>query len=137
MSKELEGRELLTAIVDMAEQNRPIKWIARSTGVKPLDIKVILKAAGVSSHDVHDLEKYDRMEYMIQDGASHGEICRTLKTDAKTVNRWFPGTAWDTGGWQDQGGLIRELMRQQREFERTGKIQDNRDAGFNRRKDVL
>lgn len=131
MNKVLEGRDLLTAIVDMAQRdNRPTSWIARSTGVDVRDINAVLRVAGLKSHDVHDLAKYDKLEYLVQDGVSHSEISRTLKMDHRTITRWFPGTQWDVGGWAEQGGLIRELRRKQGEFERTGKIQTNRDAGF-------
>lgn len=137
MSDELSGRDLLTAIVDMHEAGRPVKWIERSTGVSPRDINAVLKVAGFRSRDVHSLEVYDQAEYLLNDGASHGEIIRTLKTSSQFLNRWFPGSAWATGGWADFGGLIRELNRQRTEFEQTGKIQSNRDAGFVRRRDVL
>lgn len=130
MSKDLEGRELLTAIVDMAEQNRPVKWIARSTGLTARDINGVLKVAGTPAHDVHDLTKYDRMEHMVQEGYSHSEIVKTLGGDHRTITRWFPGTQWAAGGWADAGGLIRELARKQREFERTGTIKDPEDRVY-------
>lgn len=130
MSNELEGRDLLTAVVDMHEQGRPVKWISRSTGLKPTAVNVILKAAGFKSRDVTDLGKYDRMENFVLDGVSHSEIARTLHTDHRTIERWFPGTGWTSGGWGDFGGLMRELHRKQTEFERSGRIQSNRDAGF-------
>lgn len=120
----------------MHEAGRPVKWISRSTGVDARGINWVLKVAGYRSRDVHNLEAYDKAEYLINDGASHGEVIRTLKTSSQFLNRWFPGTAWDTGGWQHSGGMVRELKRQQREFEQTGKIQANRDAGFNLRRDV-
>lgn len=133
----LKGRDLLTAIVDMHERdNRPVKWISRSTGVDARGINWVLKVAGFRSHDVHDLAKYDRMEYLVQDGVSHSEIVRTLKCDRKTIERWFPGSAWTAGGWAEYGGLIRELNRQRSEFERHGKIGRNRDAGFALRRDM-
>lgn len=132
-----EGRDLLTAVVDMHEAGRPVKWISRSTGADPRGINWVLKVAGYRSRDVHDLSLYDRAEYLLNDGASHGEIIRTLKTSSQFLNRWFPGSAWETGGWADLGGLVRELKRQEREFYQTGKIQGNRDAGFNKRGDVL
>ena len=97
----------------------------------------MLKVAGYRSRDVNNLETYDRAEYLINDGASHGEIIRTLNTSYQFLHRWFPGTAWASGGWADSGGLLRELKRKQREFDRTGKIQSNRDAGFNLRRDAL
>lgn len=135
MSNEFEGRDLLTAIVDMHEQNRPLRWIARATGVATRDIKTVLQVAGFTSRDVRDLNMYDRAEWLIQDGASFNEVTRTLHCDAAFLRKWFPGQSWQAGGWGEQGGLIRELMRKQREFERTGKIQTNRDAGFNLRRD--
>lgn len=136
MSNDFEGRDLLTAIVDMAEQNRPVKWIARSTGVDPRDINAVLKVAGVDGHDVHSLEKYDRIEYMVQEGYSHREIVKTLGGDHRTINRWFPGTQWKVGT-SEESALIRSLNKQFRELERTGKIQREPDSGWNKRSDVL
>lgn len=134
MTEGLEGRDLLTGIIDMHERdNRPTSWIARSTGIEVRDINTVLKVAGFRSRDVHDLSKYDRMEYMIHDGVSHSEIAKTLRMDHRTITRWFPGTQWSAGGWADQGGLIRELKRKQSEWERSGRIQRNRDSGFNLR----
>lgn len=134
---DLEGRDLLTAIVDMFEQNRPTKWISRSTGVEPRYVNAVLHVAGYKSKDVHDLDRYDRAERMIHDGYSHKEIARTIHCDHRFLTTWFPGTQWPVGGAAEFGGLIRELNRRRVEFERTGKIQSNRDAGFNQRGSVL
>lgn len=133
MTEGLEGRDLLTGIIDMVEQNRPLRWISRATAVPTRDLKVIIRAAGYEAHDVRDLHMYDKAEWLIQDGASFNEVCRTIHCDPGFLRRWFPGQSWTAGGWNEQGGLMRELMRKQKEFERTGKIQNNRDAGFNLR----
>lgn len=123
MTPELTGRDLLNAVVDMWEQNRPTKWIARSTGVATADVATILRAAGLKPRDVNyrTLEKYDRMESMILDGASHSEIARTLKCDHRTIKTWFPGTEWSAGGWADTGAaMIREVNRKLRAMDDFG-----------------
>lgn len=135
MSNELEGRDLLVAIADMFDQNRPTKWISRSTGVEARYVNAVIHVLGHKSKDVHSLSRYDRAEQMIQDGYSHSEIARTLKCDHRFLTTWFPGSQWPVGGHAEFGGLIRELERQRREFERSGKIQNNRDSGFKLRKD--
>ena len=118
MSDALTGRDLLTAIVDMREQNRPSKWIARSTGVSPRDINAILRVAGYKSRDVHDLDKYDRLELMIYEGASHTEIARTLGMDHRTIQIWFPDTQWKTGGggWAAEIKKVEEKLRRMDRF---------------------
>lgn len=132
-----EGRDLLTAVVDMHEQNRPLRWISRATSVPTRDLKVILQTAGYTPRDVRNLQMYDKAEWLIQDGASFNEVARTIHCDQAFLRKWFPGQSWPATGDAEFGGLVRELMRKQREWERTGKIQENRDAGFNKRGDVL
>lgn len=44
---------------------------------------------------LYDQGKLKKIEYMINDGASHAEICRTLRVSHETVERYFPGSAWD------------------------------------------
>lgn len=122
MGNELKGRELLTGIIDMHERdNRPTSWIARSTGVDVRDINAVLKVAGFRSHDVHDLDKYDRMDYMIHDGVSHTEIARTLGCDHRTIQRWWPGTQWAIGGG-GEAARVRQVEEKLRRMDRFGTV---------------
>lgn len=81
-----------------------------------------------------DPEKWFALEALVESGVSYNEITRTLGICHKTVKRYYPGyKPFERGG----GNEIREANRKLREFETSGKIQSNRDVGFNMRKDVL
>lgn len=84
-----------------------------------------------------DPERWKAFVELTNAGVSLNELRRTLGVDHRTVKRYRPGySAFPVGGGGD-AALVREANRQLREFERRGKIEGNRDAGFNLRGDVL
>lgn len=57
------------------------------------------KAYGIpSSIRWHRVAEYDRARDLIEDGASYGEVARTVGVEPKTVRSWFPGRGWESGG---------------------------------------
>jgi len=82
-------------------------------------------------------ERWEQLRALVEDGVSLNEIRRTMGVDHRTVKRHFPDYQPLPRGGGGVAAEIREANRKLREFERRGKIQANRDAGFNQRRDVL
>ncbi len=105
----------LHRIVAAYEQNRPRSWIARAEGVSVSDVTTVLRVAGVEAiPDRITLDRYDMMEYLVNQGASLSEIHRTIKADSRTVKRWFPHAGYRLGSEEHKeairlGMKMREL----------------------------
>lgn len=81
---------VIDRIIYHRRQNRPTKWIARATGVRIADIRVVLRLAGLPSKDCNDLEQYDRVEELVRAGAPFSEIRKITGMDWHRVTAWFP-----------------------------------------------
>src|SRR5690606_19507321 len=44
-----------------------------------------------------NLDKYDRMEYLVSQGCSINEVMRTLGGNQATIKKWFPGVGITRG----------------------------------------
>ena len=53
-------------------------------------------------------ERLEAARSMLADGASHKDICRTLRMNRETLRRHFPGTAWTP----EQSGRLAQMVRQ-------------------------
>jgi predicted transcriptional regulator len=83
-----------------------------------------------------DPERWRAFVELTNAGVSLNELRRTLGVDHRTVKRYLPGySAFPVGGGGD-AALVRETYRQLKEFERKGRVESNRDAGFNLRRDA-
>lgn len=82
-------------------------------------------------------ERWDQLSMLVRDQVSLNEIRRTMGVDPRTVKRHFPDYVPLPVGFSEEAAEIRETNRKLNEFIRRGKIQSNRDAGFNQRSDVL
>lgn len=74
---------------------------------------------------------------LVQAGVSLNQIRQTLGMDYRTIRRMFPHYKPFEVGGSPRSTDIREANRVLRELDRTGRVQKNRDAGFNLRGDVL
>lgn len=94
----------------------------------------------MTGNQYRQYDKDDRRALLaacVSSGMSLNEMRRLHGFDYRTVLRAYPDyKPFDVGGGGD-AAVIRETNRQLKEFLRRGKIEKNRDAGFNRRKDVL
>lgn len=90
--------EILLKIVAYRQEPRPIAWIARETGLDTKDVRAVLRVAGDSVPKSETaLDKYDRMEYLVEQGCSINEVMRTLGGNQATIKRWFPGAGITRG----------------------------------------
>jgi hypothetical protein len=84
-----------------------------------------------------DPERWKAFVELTSAGVSLNELRRTLGIDYRTVRRYKPDYRPFEVGGGGEASVIREVNRQLRELDRTGRAQKNRDAGFNLRGDVL
>lgn len=122
-------RERLELVIEAWEDNRPTEWIARSLGRKPEEIAHVLRVAGLKPRNFRGgLARYDQMDAFVQDGMSHSEIARTLKCDHRTLETWFPGTGWPSGGWAHTAAqLIRQANQDLNRIDGHGNLSQRRE----------
>lgn len=110
--------KLLVRVVSWREKNRPVKWIAREEGLDTSDVRAILRIAGDPKWNATEirLDKYDLIEYLVDQRASMTDIMRTTGCDSRTIKRWFNYSGWQRGSEERKDAL--SLARQMREFER-------------------
>lgn len=82
-------------------------------------------------------ERYEALKALVEQNVSINEIMRTLHMDHRTIKRHFPDYKPFEQGATAESNEIREANRMLNEFISRGKVQSNRDAGFNQRSDVL
>lgn len=58
-------------------------------------------------------ERLEAARSMLADGASHKDICLTLRMNRETLRRHFPGTAWTPS----QSGHLAQMVRQLNQLE--------------------
>jgi hypothetical protein len=92
----------------------------------------------INSQDIRrNPERWEQLRKLVDAGVSLNEIRRTMGVDHRTLRRHFPDYAPFERGGSGEAAVIREVSRGLREFERRGKIEGNRDSGFNTRGRVL
>lgn len=67
-------------------------------------------------------ERLEAMRLLVEDGASVGEIMRTLKCSDDTVKKYFPDAARDQSEWAHLWGSIRNKPKMRRLFDEMGGI---------------
>lgn len=97
-----------------------------------------MESERINSTDIRrNPERWEQLRQLVDAGVSYNEIRRTMGVDHRTVKRHFPDYAPFERGGSGEAAVIRETNRRLREFERRGKIEGNRDSGFNTRGRVL
>lgn len=78
-------------ILAYRREPRPAAWIARKVGSTVPDVKAVLRLAGypVLSREIN-LDKYDRIEALLQEGVGVTRIMQMLNCHHGTIKRWFP-----------------------------------------------
>ena len=122
-------QERLDFVVSSWEEHRPTQWIARELDREPEEIAHVLRVAGLKPRNFRgDLTRYDQMDAFIADGMSHSEIARTLNCDPRTLQTWFPGTAWESGGWaRTAASHVREANAMLRRIDDNGRLRSRRN----------
>lgn len=59
-------------------------------------------------------ERLERVRRMVEDGASHAEITRTLGVNQETLRRHFPGTQWSPQQSSEMAAAVRRANKQMR-----------------------
>lgn len=101
---------------------------------------LLLEDAGyeVTTVTLTERQKREKLLWaLMEQGASLNEIRRTTGADHRTVKRLNPNYKPFPVGGAGDAAVIRETNRKLREFEKTGKVGRNKDAGFNLRRDAL
>lgn len=110
-------------IIAWAKEPRPVKWIARETGFPVSDIQTVLRVAGTpAGRERIDLSKYDAIESLVEQGASHHEIMRTLGCDNRTITRWFPNYKPFEQGNTPESQAIRQVNQDLRRLDDFGRL---------------
>lgn len=112
--------KILVRVVSWRELNKPVAWIARREGLDARDVRTLLRIAGDPDWMKTEvsLDKYDRMEYLVSQGASLTDIMRTLRVAHATVKRWFPDAGWMAGSQERKDALT--MGRKMTQIERKG-----------------
>lgn len=110
--------KLLVRVVSWREKKRPVNWIAREEGLDTEDVRAILRIAGDPSWNATEirLDKYDQIEYLVNQRASVTDIMRTTGCDSRTIKKWFDYSGWQRGSEERKDAL--GLARQMRDIER-------------------
>lgn len=87
-------------VIRLREDNRPVNWIARETGLTRQEVTTILSVAGdrLAKHEQITVAKYDQIEYWVEQGASLSMIMAETRTDNRTIKKWFPEAGWEHTG---------------------------------------
>lgn len=105
----MQGLELLKAVWDHRQNNRPRNWIAREVNVPYEDVCAVLRAAGDTTRDSKlTLERYDALCAAVEDEWSLSEIRKTLGFDHRTVHRWFPDYNPNPQGFSAHSRMVRK-----------------------------
>lgn len=112
--------KLLVRVVSWREIPKPVEWIAREEGLDTKDVRAILRIAGDSKWATREirLDKYDLVEYLVNQRASMTDIMRTTGADSRTVKRWFPEAGWKAGSEERREAL--KMSAAMQEFDRKG-----------------
>lgn len=105
----LPKRHLVDRALDAIEDNRPLRWVERDTGIPIYEIRTIARVAGKSKGQRVDLAIYDQVEKAVEDGWSLGEIARTYGWHIYTIRQWFPRSGWKQGGSQEHTAYVSGL----------------------------
>lgn len=110
-------------IIAWAKEPRPVKWIARETGFTAPEILTVLKVAGSpAGRERIDLSKYDAIESLVEQGASHHEIMRTVGCDNRTITRWFPNYKPFEQGNTPESQAIRQVNQDLERLDKHGNL---------------
>lgn len=107
--------KILLRVVEWRRRNKPLAWIARQEGLDVKDVRAVLRIAGdptVKAQGTEiSLDKYDQIEYLVNQNASITEIMRTTGAQHATIKRWFPNAGWKKGSkeWKESAVLAREM----------------------------
>lgn|SRR5690606_6835367 len=109
--------KILVRVVAWREANKPVAWIARREGLDTKDVRAILRIAGDPTWKQTEiaLDKYDRIEYYVNQGVTQSEIIRTVGCDNRTIKRWFPNVALKRGSREHQQAIQLGLARRRLE----------------------
>src|SRR5690606_1719050 len=107
--------EILLRVVEWRERNKPLRWIARQEGLDVNDVRAVLRIAGetglVNRAFEIALDKYDQIEYLVEQNASISEIMRTTGSQHATIKRWCPDAGRKRGSpeWNESMTLARRM----------------------------
>lgn len=105
----MQGLELLAAVWEHRQNNRPRHWIARELGVDYDGVCAVLRLAGDTKRErPMRLDRYDALCRAVEDGWSLSEIRKTLSFDYRTVRRWFPDYNPNPQGFSAHSRMVRK-----------------------------
>lgn len=118
--------KILLRVVEWRRLNKPLAWIARQEGLDVKDVRAVLRIAGDPTIKARgteiSLDKYDRIEYLVNQNTSITEIMRTTGAQHATIKRWFPNAGWKKGSkeWKESAALARKMRELEKAEESDG-----------------